>query len=149
MQKLQDIEVRTESPLGPDPNHGNAAPILHEIHHALQRLLKEGETTTIDLRAIPFGPGDEQQLLKILGRGEVDVQLDALGMSEIWESRYAGVWIVDHKNQAGERIALQIEVTRVPEILQAQSEDISESISRLDDQLKAAAGLPDAGGRDG
>ncbi|MEN8167272.1 MAG: hydrogenase expression/formation C-terminal domain-containing protein [Pseudomonadota bacterium] len=149
MQKLQDIEVRTEAPFGPDPDHGNATPILHEVLHALQRLLSEGETTTIDLRSIPFGPGDEQQLLKILGRGEVDVQLDALGMSEIWESRYAGVWLVDHKNQAGERIALQIEVTRVPEILQAQSEDISESIARLDDQLKTAAGSPDAGGPNG
>lgn len=143
MQKLQDIEVRTETPPVHPSHFGNALPILHEILHAMQRLNNEGESTTIDLRAIPFGPGDEEQLLTILGRGEIEVRLDSLGASEIWESLYHGVWIVEHKNTVDERIALQIEVTHVPEILLAQQADISESISRLYDQLSAESSSTD------
>ena len=33
----------------------------------------EIEPLTIDLRAMPFGPGDEERLLEILGRGETEV----------------------------------------------------------------------------
>lgn len=135
MQKLQDIEVRTETPSSRPSHHGNAIPILHEILHAMQKLDNEGEPTVIDLRSIPFGPGDEEQLLNILGRGEIEVKLDSLGASEIWESNYHGVWVIDHKNTEDERIALQIEVTHVPDILQSQQMDISDSISRLIDRL--------------
>ncbi|MEN8177263.1 MAG: hydrogenase expression/formation C-terminal domain-containing protein [Pseudomonadota bacterium] len=139
MQKLQDIEVRTETPPIHTSHHGNAIPILHEILHAMQRLNNQGKPTVIDLRSIPFGPGDEEQLLKMLGRGEIEVKLDSLGVSDIWESRYHGVWVIEHKNTVDERIALQIEVTHVPEILQSQKMDISDSISRLIDQLDEGA----------
>ncbi len=135
MPRLQDIEVRTETPSSSPTHHGNALPILHEILHALQRLSQRGEATVIDLRAIPFGPGDEGQLLDLLGHGEIQVNLDSLGTSEIWESRYPGVWVIEHKNTEDERIALLIEVTHVPEILRSQKMDIDESISRLFDQL--------------
>ncbi len=137
MQKLQGIEVVMETPSVHTFYHGNTRPILHEILHALQRLINEGESTIIDLRAIPFGPDDEQQLLKILGRGEIEARLNSLGTSEIWESNFQGVWIIEHKNTLDERIALQLEVTHVPEILHSQASDISDSISRLNDQLSA------------
>ena len=139
MQKLQDIEVRTETARPQASCYGNVLPILHEILHALQRLVDRGKNTTIDLQSIPFGPGDEEELLSSLGQGEVRVSLDSLGISEIWESRYQGVWIVEHKNAADERITLQVEVTRIPEILKSQTMDIAASISRLDDQLTADA----------
>jgi hydrogenase-1 operon protein HyaF len=135
MQKLQDIPVYTESPQTTSPDHGNAVPLLHEILHALEHLRDSGKPTTIDLRAIASGPGDEARLFEVLGRGEVSAQLDALGMSEIRESRFAGVWLVEHKNSLGERIALQVEITHVPGILLAQQEDIAEAASRLEDQL--------------
>ena len=150
MQKLEDIEVRTESSPGIPFTHGNAQPVLHEILYAMQRLAEKGETTIIDLRSMPFGPGDEKRLLDTLGRGEVSARLVAIGDSEIWESAFAGVWVVDHQNAAGEHIALQIEVTRMPEILCSQTTDIAESISRLEDQLMTepagSAGAEGAGG---
>jgi hydrogenase-1 operon protein HyaF len=152
MQKLQGIEIRTESPVSLPASHGNATPILHEILHALRRLQQSSESTTIDLLALPFGPGDEEHLRKMLGQGEVVVQLNALGNSEIWETGYPAVWFLEHMNTVGERIAWQIEVTRIPAILQTPSEDLAESIDRLDGQLNAAsnnAGLTDPGGRDG
>lgn len=139
MQKLQDIEVRTETSPDTACQYGNALPILHEILHAMQRLNTDGESTIIDLRSIPFGPGDEEKLLNILGVGEIQVKLDSLGASEIWETQYHGVWVIDHKNTVDERIALQIEVTQVPEILLSQQTDITESISRLYEELSAAS----------
>jgi hydrogenase-1 operon protein HyaF len=139
MQKLQDIAVHTEAARPQTACYGNGLPILHEILHAMQRLVDSGETTTLDLQAIPFGPGDEEELLSSLGQGEVKVSLDSLGISEIWESRYQGVWVIEHKNSEDERIALQIEVTRIPEILKSHKTDIAASISRLDDQLTTDA----------
>ena len=74
MQKLQDIAIRVEEATDGLPlNHSNATPIMHEILHALRKLEAQGETTTIDLRAIPFGPGDEDDLLNLLGHGEITV----------------------------------------------------------------------------
>ena len=138
MQKLRDIEIRTECP-DPPASHGNVTPILHEILHALKRLEQNTETTTIDLLAMPFGPGDEAQLSKTLGRGEVAARLDALGNSEIWETGYPGVWILEHHNSVGERIAWQIEITHIPTILKTPAEDLAESIDRLDGLLNGSA----------
>ncbi len=55
----------------------NTLPLLNEVRHALKRLVRTGESTIIDLRAIPFGPGDEERLLDLLGQGEVMATLDA------------------------------------------------------------------------
>ncbi|MBA1443876.1 MAG: hydrogenase expression/formation protein [Chromatiales bacterium] len=141
MQKLQDIDVRVEAPVDRLAQHGNAVPVLHEILHALRRLGETEESTTIDLRSIPFGPGDEALLLDLLGHGEVAVKLEALGASDIYETAFAGVWIVDHRNTEGERIALQIEITRVPEILFTQVADLTDSISRLENRLRTPDGV--------
>ena len=151
MQKLRNIEIRTACP-DPPASHGNATPVLHEILHALKRLQQQGQTTTIDLLAMPFGPGDEDQLRLTLGRGEVMARLDALGRSEIWETGFPGVWILEHDNSAGERIAWQVEITHIPAILQTPVEDLAESIDRLRGQLEAPAittGSTDPGGCDG
>ena len=127
-------------------------PILHEILHALRRLQQAREPTTIDLLALPFGPGDEVRLLETLGRGEIAARLHALGESEIWETDYPGVWVVEHKNVEGERVTLQVEVARVPEILLSPLEDLAESIDRLEGHLAVAStdtGSIDPGGQDG
>jgi hydrogenase-1 operon protein HyaF len=138
MQKLQDIAVRVEATDGSPLNHSNATPIMHEVLHALQRLAHDNESTTIDLRAIPFGPGDEEQLLNQLGVGEILIELNSLGRSLISETAFSGVWLVDHRNADDQRIALQIEITSVPSILLAQQEDLLDAIDRLDDWLNTS-----------
>ncbi len=135
MQKLQDIAVRVEATDGLPLNHSNATPLLHEILHALQRLADEGESTTIDLKALPFGPGDEEELLTQLGSGEIRVELDSLGRSLIHETALSGVWLIDHRNADDQSIALQIEITPIPSILLAQTEDVRDAIARLEDWL--------------
>jgi hydrogenase-1 operon protein HyaF len=76
-----DIPIRAES--GGEPvSHGNALPLLHEVRHALERLLAAGEETVIDLRSIPMGPGDEARLEAELGTGDVSARLEtAIGPS--------------------------------------------------------------------
>ena len=135
MQKLQDIAVRVEGTDGLPLNHSNATPIMHEILHALENLADKGETTTIDLRAMPFGPGDEDQLLSQLGSGEILVELNSLGRSKIYETAYSGVWLIDHRNADDQPVALQIEIAPIPSILLAQTEDVRDAITRLNHWL--------------
>lgn len=115
---------------------GNVPLLLHEIRHALRNLLENGETTTIDLRGLPMAPGEQVQLLDILGKGEVSVHLDALGRSEITESIYAGVWLIIHYNSNGEVMGKFIEITRIPAILEAQTADMEESLATLQKMLE-------------
>ena len=136
MSALDRIAVRIETA---DGFARNAVPILHEIRHALQRLVERGETTLIDLQSIPFGPGDEADLCASLGTGKVTARLDALGESRITETVYPGVWIVDHYNTHGQRIAYQIEVATVPAVLVAQSDDMADGLRRLEAALAEPA----------
>lgn len=117
-------------------NSGNIPPLLHEIRHALRNLLENGETTTIDLRGLPMAPGEQEQLLEMLGKGELSIRLDALGKSEIFESRFAGVWLIIHYNSNEEVMGKYIEVTRIPVILKTQTADIEESLEALQVRLE-------------
>ncbi len=140
MVQLADIPIRIEQP-EPDAEprqFGNALPILNEIRHALARLAEHGEPTRIDLAAMPFGPGDEERLMTLLGQGEVEAKVDALGPTRIWETRFPGVWVLDYANVDGERIALQIEVDAVPQLLRTQDEDLKDSLAALDAALASA-----------
>ena len=109
----------------------NVKPLLHEIKHALDNLIETGQTSIIDLRSIPLAPGEEDKILSTLGRGEVLAQLNALGLSEVIETQYAGVWLVTHYNDENTIISRFIEVTTMPEILCSQTEDIMKAYSSL------------------
>lgn len=109
----------------------NVKPLLHEIKHALESLIENGETSIIDLRSIPLAPGEEDKILHTLGKGEVEAKLNALGLSEIFETQYAGVWVVTHYNDENNIISRFIEVTTMPNILSSQTEDIMAAYSSL------------------
>jgi len=131
MSGLKSIAVLVEGP-PQSQEWGNALPILHEIRHGLERLVSTGEPSLIDLRAIPFGPGDEARLLALLGRGEVEAMVNALGETRIHETAIPGVWLIDHYNAEAERIALHLEIDRIPGILLTQVEDLAEAGPRLE-----------------
>jgi hydrogenase-1 operon protein HyaF len=114
----------------------NVKPLLHEVKHALFNLIKNDKTTIIDLRSIPLAPGEEEKILETLGRGEVQSQLDALGISEIIETQYSGVWIVTHYNDENEIISRFIEITTMPDILRSQTEDVNAAYNRLAETLE-------------
>lgn len=114
---------------------GNALPVLHEVRHALAKLIESGEATVIDLRAIPFGPGDEAELEAALGQGEVAATVSAMGPSMVQETAYPGVWLVTHRNESDEILSRFIEVTWIPAILACQAEDVREGLEALTERL--------------
>ena len=114
---------------------GNVTPILNEIKHALNSLIESGESTTIDLRALPMAPGEEQQLESLLGIGEVTASIDAMGLSTVNETIFAGVWLVTHRNDDDEIMGKFIEITRIPSILESQTEDMRGALEALPDLL--------------
>jgi hydrogenase-1 operon protein HyaF len=114
----------------------NVQPILHEIRHALRKLLETGESSIIDLRSIPLAPGEEETIIDTLGCGEVHAKLNALGPSEIYETRFAGVWLITHFNEESSIIGRFIEITRFPDILKSQHEDMTISLDQLEQELE-------------
>ena len=113
----------------------NVKPIMHEIRHALEKLLDRGESSIIDLRSIPLAPGEEETIILTLGKGEVHAQLNALGPSEIYESRFAGVWIVTHFNESDSIVSRFIEITEFPDVLKSQREDVIHALQGLTEEL--------------
>jgi hydrogenase-1 operon protein HyaF len=134
MSALNDIPVRVEAA------SGNITPLLHEIRHALRRVAQGGEGTTIDLGSLPLAPGEEKRIEDMLGHGEVRAELSALGPTVVQETRYPGVWFITHRNTEQEVVARFIEVTRMPELLLAQSDDIRRAVSELDTKLPGGNG---------
>lgn len=113
----------------------NVKPLLHEIRHALQELIENRQSNIIDLRSIPLAPGEEAKILNTLGIGEVQAKLDALGLSEIYETAYSGVWVVTHYNDENSVIGRFIEITLMPDILMSQVSDTVEALDRLSTDL--------------
>jgi hydrogenase-1 operon protein HyaF len=114
---------------------GNVPPLLHEIRHALALLLEHGESTCIDLKSMPLAPGEEDRIVAALGSGEVRAEVDALGLSEIAETAFPGVWVVSHCDERGAIQARFIEVTQVPDVLRSQHSDIADGLARLTTRL--------------
>ncbi|MCP5424953.1 MAG: hypothetical protein H6970_07780 [Gammaproteobacteria bacterium] len=131
MSKLDGIKVRVEDPTTPHWVTENTRPLLHEIHHALQRLLEAGEVKTIDLASLPMGPADEARLLEILGVGEVEACIDAMGKSVIRETRFPGVWFIEHFNTDDQPMGRLIDITFIPTLLLSQTEDMRQGLAQL------------------
>jgi hydrogenase-1 operon protein HyaF len=115
----------------------NVRPLLHEVRHALQRLLATGEPTTIDLASIPMTPAELDDLDAKLGVGEVRVTLEVLGPSEFHETRYPGVWRLTHFNAERQVVGRYIEIARVPAMLLSQQRDMEIGLDALVQTLEA------------
>lgn len=116
-------------------NTGNDILILHEIKHALRKLLDSGVSTTIDLRSIPMAPGEEARIEASLGEGEIKVNLNALGPSTIQETAIAGVWLITHYNIEDEILGKFIEITKVPTFIESPDEDMQIGLELLTQKL--------------
>lgn len=109
--------------------------ILLEIATLLERYLQSGETSELNLQALPLTAVDQQALQQALGVGEVTMQLNAMGESEIVETRFSGVWRVTHRDQAGRVVAESVEIGAVPAIIRADRLEMERAVG----DLKSAA----------
>jgi hydrogenase-1 operon protein HyaF len=118
-----------------DYSIGNLRALLNEIAARLERLAEDGIASSIDLKSLPFAPGEYEQLRFLLGTGEVSARIEAIGPSAVVETRYAGVWWVTHYNVEDDIIADSIDITTLPEILKSQPADIRDGLALLHVQL--------------
>lgn len=130
MSGLDSIPVRVEGAEA-ELRTANLRPLLQQVEQALQDLAENGQTSVIDLGAMPFSAQDEQDLREHLGRGEVSATVDAFGPTLVEETAIRGVWLVEHKDADERRLTLHLEVTRIPEILVAPAEDLADGLDTL------------------
>lgn len=113
-----------QAPPGEPGLTGNAPPLLRELVELVRRLLDTGETSAIDLSALPLTPADLDWLREKLGEGEIAVTLQANGESTLAETACPGVWWVTHRNEQGAVTSQFIEVAFVPELVKAHPQDV-------------------------
>jgi hydrogenase-1 operon protein HyaF len=113
------------------------AAILNEVIAGLHTLVATGQPTTIDLRRLPLIPHDLQRLRSSLGKGEVAIEVNALGATRIHETALAAVWWVDHSNDLGDHRWSAIEVALVPNLLPVTLAEAGEAADTLQAKLQS------------
>ena len=134
MRSLKDIPIHALSP--DEILTGQAEAVLAEVAEMLGRLLQTGKGDSIDLRSLPLSLADRVWLDERLGRGEVEILLDAGGNSTLTETAYSGVWKVVHSDMEGRVVAEFVEVGYVPDIVLPTGLDIQKSCHKLQSNLK-------------
>lgn len=117
---------------------GMAQSLLREVAQGLATLAATGTPTALDLRSLPMTGADREELEQTLGRGDVAVTLEAAGRTEVWETRFAGVWWLRHFGSDDRIAAETIEITAVPDIVTAHPDDIAAASRRLMAELAPA-----------
>jgi hydrogenase-1 operon protein HyaF len=139
MSRLSEIPVRIEpQPVG--GLGGGVAALLMELAGSLQRLAVDGEATSIDLRSLPLSDAERAELQATLGHGEVQAVIEAAGHSLIRETRYAGLWWVEHHDADGRISAEMLEVTRIPAILLSATDEILAAAGELRGRVAGGPG---------
>jgi hydrogenase-1 operon protein HyaF len=110
---------------------GMARAVFNEVADRLQILAAEERTSAIDLRSLPLTEADLAELEELMGRGEVSANLEVIGLTEIWETAYAGAWWIRHMGSGGKVASEQIAITPSPEILGSQAQDIAAAAERI------------------
>jgi len=130
---LDAIPIHVITPPAGEPGlTGNARPLLRELAEQVKRLLETGETSAIDLSALPLTPADLDWLREKLGAGEIAVTLQASGESTLNETACPGIWWVTHRNEQGAVTAQFIEVAFVPELVKAHPQDVAIGLETLE-----------------
>jgi hydrogenase-1 operon protein HyaF len=132
--------ARTKAPAGGLGSSLTA--LVFELTQMMERLAATGKPDSIDLRSLPMTPAERTRLQALLGTGEVRATLGAGGVSTFIETRYAGLWWVEHRDPAGEVIAELFEVTPVPQILASSLSEVGAGARELRSALRAALPTP-------
>lgn len=113
--------------------------LLFELAAMMERLAVTGEPGSIDLRSLPMSPPERLRLQALLGPGEVQATLDAGGLSTFAETRYAGLWWVEHRDHHGRLISELFDVSPIPQILASTLDEIGAAAAVLRASLSPPA----------
>ena len=117
---------------------GGVKAIGFEILSYLERFLENGETAAVDMRGLPMAPDEYEELLAMLGQGELDLTIEMAGTTRIRETAFSGVWWIQHKGPDDRIQSEYIEINRIPDFLCAQTDQIEDAVRELSDRLKGA-----------
>ncbi len=103
----------------------NVRSILVEIQQGLKNFnqCKHKDNYSIDLGAIPLSADERGYLFELLGHGELDISLSALGKSEIYETLFSGVWVIKHRDEQDQFNGMFLEIGDVPDIILSCEDD--------------------------
>jgi hypothetical protein len=137
MSKITEIPVHIElsNESFPSESASMLIPILHELVAMHKTLLSSGQSNILDLRHEPLDVEEITALKELLGQGEINANLTALGSTNISETSVSGVWWITHFNQEGNILSEAIEITTCPEMLKTFPEDLEPALVKLQDKL--------------
>jgi hydrogenase-1 operon protein HyaF len=130
---LKDIPVSVSG--GEEFLTGNAAAVLREIASLLEQLGQNRQGGCIDLASLPFTSADRTWLQEKLGKGEVEVNINAGGPTAIVETGTPGVWWITHRNEQNAKSGEFIEVTLVPELIATHPDDVLLGLESLNNRF--------------
>ena len=116
-------------------NMPNALPVLFELDDHCRNFELNGNPQSINLTLMPLSQAELEFIDERLGRGPVDILSRAYGKCQVISTRNRHVWWVRYYNAMGTLILNSLEVTNVPMVVAAASEDISDSANRLEEIL--------------
>lgn len=111
--------------------------LLRELMAKLEKLLADGSQSHMDLRGLPLPNGGLEALRTWLGSGEIDATVTALGVTNIRETAFAGVWWVRHAKAAGDVFSEHLEITQSPALLAADLVEVRQAVDELRSRLTA------------
>ena len=133
-QRLEQIPVVVTGPA--DTPTGMIPALLRELDEALQALISRGTVHMLELSTLPLGPADRGLLDRLLGEGEIRMDLETLGHSRIRETSFPGIWWVRHEDADGNIQSERIEVAHVPGIVPADVGDVASGQARLAETIQ-------------
>ncbi|HAF43971.1 MAG TPA: hydrogenase expression/formation protein [Gallionellaceae bacterium] len=114
----------------------NAPAVLTEIVGKAKAYKAGDGAHVINLTLLPMSPEDLECLTQTLGVGAVTILSRGYGNCRITSTKLPNVWWVQYFNSMDTLILNTIEVSEVPEVALASSEDYEDSIDRLGEWLQ-------------
>lgn len=127
-----DIEIEA----GDDTGLMNAKPILTEVIDRNRIFSQQQEKHVINLSLLPVNEADVRWLVDKLGYGGVTILSRGYGNCRITKTKLNYAWWVQYFNSTDAMILNTLEITDVPEVACAASEDIRASHERLQAMLE-------------
>lgn len=127
-----------EIPANFEPGVMNAQLLLAEINDRLAHMGNSGEPHVINLSRLPHTDMDLKVLDDQLGASGFTIQSHGFGLCTASATATRNVWRVRFHDAQGILILDTIEMTPIPEVVRATSEDITLSAERLADIIRTS-----------
>lgn len=143
-QTILDIafEAARDTVLVPErfgENVFNAPALLPEINEYVAKAGASTPAHVINLSLLPHTLEDLAMLGQVLGKGELVILSRGYGNCRVTNTGTRHVWWVQYYNSQDTLILNSIEITRLPEVVRAAKEDLSDSAERLREILEVYA----------